>query len=211
MELSCTDCSDSESASDDLHPSGREPTADELALLARASSPSSWTVLANGRLGMELPQQKGIKQVYLAADGRTRLCPHGMTASAIATWMRRSEAHRKCPCTNLDGLTASRRSKTPPGWKAPPVSYFDVLGAQKAHEIVLQGGRLARQLPHGGEGPMLYMLASGHIRCAHGNSETTLRMRSKRKHAPRRSCECGIGKHSWRQCRLQNQPGKRLI
>ena len=69
MELSCTDCSDSESASDELHPSGREPTADELALLARASSPSSWTVLANGRLGMELPQQKGIKQVYLAADG----------------------------------------------------------------------------------------------------------------------------------------------
>ena len=181
-------------------------------LLDRAACPSSWTVLANGRLGMELPMQKGIKQSYLAVDGKTRLCPHGMTSSAIASWMRVGNTHRKCPCPNLDGLTASRRSTAPWGWTTPPVQYFDVLGSSGAKEIVLHGDRLARELPHANDSTPLYMLQSGQIRCGHGNSETTLRVRAKQlRPAPKRGCDCEIGKSSWRQCRLQNLAGKRLF
>ena len=181
-------------------------------LLDRAACPASWTVLLSGRLGMELPMRKGGRRSYLAVDGKTRLCQHGMTSSAIASWMRVDNTNRKCPCLNLDGLTASRRTKTPRGWTTPPVHYFEVLESRGAKEIVLHGDRLARELPHS-EGSMpLYMLQSGQILCQHGNSETTLRSRAKQLgRAPKRGCDCAIVKSSWRQCRLQNSIGKRLF
>ena len=181
-------------------------------LVQRASCPASWKVLPNGRLGMALPSQKGIKQTFLAMDGKTRLCPHGMTASAISSW-KKSEvcSSKKCDCPNLDGLTASRREDVPRGWQTPPVDYFDVLGCNNAKEITVHGNRIARELLHTtSSGTPLYMLCSGQVRCAHGNSETTLRAFGKQKYtARRRACSCGVGKLSWRQLRFQNQLGKR--
>ena len=174
-------------------------------LLDRAACPASWTVLLSGRLGMELPMRKGVRRSYLAVDGKTRLCQHGMTSSAIASWMRVGNTNRKCPCLNLDGLTASRCITTPRSWTTPPVHYFDVLGSIGAKEITLHGDRPARELPHMSGNTPLYMLESGHIRCPHGNSETTLRTHAKQtKHTPKRECDCVIGKSSWRQSRLQN-------
>jgi hypothetical protein len=148
----------------------------------------------------------------LAVDGKTRLCEHGETPSAIATYMRDIRPIKGCTCLNMDGLTAGRFAKAPDGWKTPPVNYFDVLCAAGAPTIVLVGGREARQLPHTAGDTPLYMLRSGNLRCQHGNSETTLRTSNTGTRVPKHACSCRIiGKRSWRQNRLQNQAGKSAV
>ena len=186
------------------------PTPSPNPMPVEARDPAAWKVLRNGRLGYPLPHIKG-KQTYLAVDGRTRLCEHGETASAIATYMRNIRPIKGCPCLNMDGLMVGRYATAPVGWKTPPVNYYDVLCANGAPWIVLAGGREARQLPHTAGDTPLYMLQSGNLRCAHGNSETTLRTQGQSR-VPKHACSCRIiGKRSWRQNRLQNQVGKRVV
>ena len=58
--------------------------ADDRDILTRAACPAEWVPLPNGRLGLAVPCKK--RRVFLAADGRTRLCEHGETASAISQY-----------------------------------------------------------------------------------------------------------------------------
>ena len=209
-----------------ITPAG-DPTVDQKsmtspgddALVARASFASNWSVLANGRLGLPLPAMKGGKQIYLSTDLKTRLCEHGETASLISQWsctppQLARPAHSKCTCYNVDGLTASRFSPPPKGWTVFDVpSYFDVLVSSNAKEKILQGGRVARQLLHI---PGAFMLSTGGVRCAHGNSVCTLRAIEKSKlghgkHTIRSPCDCKIGLHPWRATRLQTAKGKRSL
>ena len=173
-------------------------------LLVRAASPAEWVPLPNGRLGLPLPCKK--RRVYLATDGRTRLCEHGETASAISQYANGSRTRpvgSTCSCKNCDGLTAGRFQKAPPNWPNAP-SYYDVLVARGAEEIELPGGRAARRLPHAIGKTEVFMLRSGALRCRHGNSESTLRSIEKGGGNPRRRpCGCSIGKQSWRSGRLQ--------
>lgn len=129
-----------------------------------------WTILPNQRLGLRLSDGKGGRKVYLAADGRTRLCEHGETFSYILKH-RGAPRPEGCTCQNADSLCISRWASAPAGWRAP--SYYEVLCATGAEEIALHGGRRARRIPFM-SGSAAYMTASGSIRCAHGNSATTL-------------------------------------
>ena len=178
--------------------------ADDRDLLTRAACPAEWVPLPNGRLGLAVPCKK--RRVFLAADGRTRLCEHGETASAISQYSNGSRTRpvdSVCSCMNMDGLTAGRFQKAPSNWhNAPP--YYDVLVARGAEEIELPGGRAARRLPHAIGNTEVFMLPSGALRCRHGNSESTLRSVKKGGAKPRRQpCGCSIGKQSWRRGRLQ--------
>ena len=178
--------------------------ADDRDILTRAACPAEWVPLPNGRLGLAVPCKK--RRVFLAADGRTRLCEHGETASAISQYSNGSRTRpvdSACPCMNMDGLTAGRFQKAPPNWhNAPP--YYDVLVARGAEEIDLPGGRAARRLPYAIGNTEVFMLPSGALRCRHGNSESTLRSVEKGGAKPRRQpCGCSIGKQSWRRGRLQ--------
>ena len=124
---------------------------------------------------MLIPCKK--RKVYLATDGKTRLCEHGETASAISQYAAGSRVRpvdSLCTCKNVDGLTVGRFAKQPPNWPHAP-SYYDVLVARNAQEVELPGGRLARKLPTCDGASAAYMLPCGNIRCAHGNSEATLR------------------------------------
>ena len=106
--------------------------ADDRDILTRAACPAEWVPLPNGRLGLAVPCKK--RRVFLAADGRTRLCEHGETASAISQYSNSSRTRpvdSVCSCMNMDGLTAGRFQKVPPNWhNAPP--YYDVLVARGA-------------------------------------------------------------------------------
>ena len=173
-------------------------------LVTRAACPAEWVPLPNGRLGLALPCKK--RRVYLATDGRTRLCEHGETASAISQYSNGSRTRpvdSACSCMNTDGLTAGRFQKAPPNWhNAPP--YYDVLVARGVEEVELPGGRAARRLPYAIGNTKVFMLPSGALRCRHGNSESTLRSVEKGSANPRRRpCGCAIGKQSWRRGRLQ--------
>ena len=183
------------------------------ALLERAARPAEWVPLPNGRLGLPVHVTKK-RPVYLATDGRTRLCEHGETASAIsqyASGSRARPADSTCKCTNVDGLTAGRRVATPPpDWPTVP-SYYEVLVARDAKQVELPGGRLARQLPHAGSRCPIYMLACGNLRCAHGNSEATLRAIAKQPEGHRRACGCTLGGRSWRRGRLQTLKTQRAF
>ena len=176
----------------------------ERDLLARAACPAEWVPLPNGRLGLPVPCKK--RRVFLATDGRTRLCEHGETASAISQYANGSRTRpvdSACSCMNCDGLTAGRFQKPPPDWPNAP-SYYDVLVARDAEAIVLPGGREARRLPHAIGSTEVFMLPSGVLRCRHGNSESTLRSIEKGGANPRRRpCGCAVGKQSWRRGRLQ--------
>ena len=174
---------------------------DDHDLLTRAASPAEWVPLPNGRLGLPLTCKK--RRVYLATDGRTRLCEHGETASAISQYANGSRTRpvgSTCSCMNCDGLTAGRFQKPPLGWPNAP-SYYDVLVASDADEIELPGGRAARRLPHAVGKTEVFMLSSGALRCRHGNSESTLRKGGGS--SRRRPCGCTIGRQSWRRGRLQ--------
>ena len=171
-------------------------------VLERAASPREWRPLPNGRLGLALPCKK--RKVYLATDGKTRLCEHGETASAISQYAAGSRVRpvdSLCTCKNVDGLTVGRFAKQPPNWPHAP-SYYDVLVARNAKEVELPGGRLARKLPTCDGGSAAYMLPCGNIRCAHGNSEATLRTIAKHRSGCRRPCNCTLGGKSWRRGRL---------
>ena len=81
-------------------------------VLERAASPREWQPLPNGRLGMLIPCKK--RKVYLATDGKTRLCEHGETASAISQYAAGSRVRpvdSLCTCENVDGLTVGRFAK----------------------------------------------------------------------------------------------------
>ena len=138
-------------------------------LLERAVCPAEWTPLPNGRLGLSLDVSKK-REVYLAADGKTRLCAHGCTASAIlqyAAGSRARPADSACTCKNVDGLTACRFAKPPADWPGAP-SYYEVLVARDAKEVELPGGRFARKLPQQQSGASpVFMLPCGNLRCAH--------------------------------------------
>jgi len=186
----------------DATPSDNDAKRD---LLARAARPAEWVPLPNGRLGLPVPCKK--RRIFIATDGRTRLCEHGETASAIsqyASGWRTRPVDSKCSCMNCDGLTAGRHQKAPPNWPDAP-SYYDVLVARDAEVIELPGGRAARRLPHAIGNTEVFMLQSGALRCRHGNSESTLRSIEKDGSNPRRRpCGCTIiGKQSWRRGRLQ--------
>ena len=62
--------------------------ADDRDILTRAACPAEWVPLPNGRLGLAVPCKK--RRVFLAADGRTRLCEHGETASDISQYSNSS-------------------------------------------------------------------------------------------------------------------------
>ena len=178
--------------------------ADDRDLLARAACPAEWVPLPNGRRGLSVPCKK--RRVFLAADGHTRLCEHGETASAISQYSNGSRTRpvdSACSCMNTDGLTAGRFQKAPSNWhNAPP--YYDVLVARGVEEVELPGGRAARRLPYAIGNTKVFMLPSGALRCRHGNSESTLRSVKKGGAKPRRQpCGCSIGKQSWRRGRLQ--------
>ena len=178
-------------------------TADTCHLLERAARPSEWVPLPNGRLG--LPMQSTKRRAYLAIDGKTRLCEHGETASAISQYANGSRvrpAGSICTCKNVDGLTAGRFQKTPIGWPGTP-SYYDVLVARNADEIELPGGRRARRLPCTAGACAAFVLPCGNIRCQHGNSEATLRSFQKSGVNRRRPCGCKLGGMSWRRGRFQ--------
>ena len=178
--------------------------ADNCELLARAACPEEWVPLPNGRLGLPVPCKK--RRVFLATDGRTRLCEHGETASAISQYSNGSRARpvdSTCTCKNVDGLTVGRFQKAPPNWPNAP-SYYDVLASRGVEEVELPGGRVARRLPFAIGNTTVFMLQSGLLRCMHGNSESTLRSVEKGGGNPRRRpCSCLIGKQSWRRGRLQ--------
>jgi len=173
-------------------------------ILARAACPAEWAPLPNGRLGLAVPCKK--RRVFLAADGHTRLCEHGETASAISQYSNGSRTRpvgSACSCTNTDGLTAGRFEKAPPNWPNAS-SYYDVLVARDAEAIELPGGRSARRLPYAIGVTEVFMLPTGVLRCRHGNSESTLRSIERGGHNPRRRpCGCMIGRQSWRRGRLQ--------
>jgi hypothetical protein len=146
------------------------------------------------------------RRVFLATDGKTRLCEHGETASAISQYAAGSRIRppgSACTCKNVDGLTAGRFAKPPSDWPQAP-SYYNVLVARGAKEVELPGGRLARKLPQrSGASTPVFMLPCGNLRCAHGNSEATLRAIGKRKYGRRRPCSCTLDGRSWRCGRLQ--------
>jgi len=186
--------------------------AEPNTLLERAAKPAEWTPLASGRLGLELNVTKK-RRVFVAADGRTRLCEHGLTASAISQYASGARARPVglgCTCRNVDGLTAGRFQKTPPNWPQVP-SYYEVLVARDAKEVELPGGRLARKLPHPVAGTSAYMLPCGNLRCAHGNSEATLRAIAKNPTGRLRPCGCKLGVGSWRRGPLQTLKTKRAF
>ena len=171
-------------------------------LLERAACPNEWEVLPNGRLG--LPVQCKKRCVYLSTDGKTRLCEHGETASAISQYAAGSRVRpvdSACTCTNVDGLTTGRFKKSPQDWPGAPL-YYDVLVARGAEEAILPGGRRARRLPHISGACPVFMLPCGNMRCRHGNSESTLRS-IKKLSTNRRPCDCSLGGQSWRKGRFQ--------
>jgi len=175
----------------------------DCSLLERAVCASEWEPLSNGRLGLSIPCAK--RRVYLAVDGRTRLCEHGETASAISQYASGSRvrpAESSCNCKHVDGLTAGRFKKALPEWPgAPP--YYNVLVARGAEEAELPGGRVARRLPHTSGASSMFLLPCGNLRCKHGNSEATLRAVGKASAARRRPCDCKLGGRSWRRGRFQ--------
>ena len=180
---------------------GAENVDDRL-LLERAACPNEWKVLPNGRLG--LPVQCKKRCVYLSTDGKTRLCEHGETASAISQYASGSRVRpvdSACKCTNVDGLTTGRFKKPPQNWPGAPL-YYDVLVARGAEEAILPGGRRARRLPHISGACPVFMLPCGNMRCRHGNSESTLRS-IKKLSTNRRPCDCALGGQSWRKGRFQ--------
>ena len=173
-------------------------------LLEQAARPGEWVPLPNGRLGLPLPCKK--RRTYIATDGKTRLCEHGETATAISQYVAGSRARpadSTCTCSNVDGLTAGRFKQTPQGWPGSP-SYYEVLVARDTEEAELPGGRVARRLPYKIGACAAFMLPCGNMRCPHGNSETTLRSIGKPKPgASRRQCDCTLVGRSWRRGRLQ--------
>ena len=155
-----------------VRPSTKMTMASEETLVARASAAKSWSVLANGRLGLEMPPMPGGKQVYLSTNLKTRLCEHGETASLILQWCAKQltrPATTKCTCLNVDGLTAGRFSIPPKDWVGPP-RYYDVLVSSGSEELILPGGRAARRLLHM-DGA--YMLANGTNSTTHTNTQVT--------------------------------------
>ena len=185
-------------------------SAEQAGLSARATCPAEWTPLSNGRLGLLLPgaSKKRAGPVYLSTDGKTRLCEHGETQSAISQYASgaRTRPHdSSCTCQNVDGLTAGRFSKPAEGWPATTPTYFEVLEARGAEVVELPGGRRARRLPQKAGGCAVVMLPCGNLRCVHGNSEATLRKIAKQPAGchHRRPCGCVLGGHSWRRGRLQ--------
>ena len=181
-------------------------------LVERAARPVEWVPLPNGRLGLPLEDASKKRSVYLATDGRTRLCEHGETASAISQYAlgsRTRPADSKCGCLNVDGLAAGRFAKPPTNWPNVP-SYYEVLVARDVKEIELPGGRLARRLPQASSCP-IYMLPCGNLRCSHGNSEATLRAITKTPDGHRRACGCKLGGRSWRRGRLQTLKTQRAF
>ena len=185
---------------------GSRPTSDQ----SEAIDPSGWTVLPNGRLGKAMPSRKDGVQVYLAVDGRTRLCKHGESHSFINKW--KDCPHERpvgsiCDCRNCDGLTATRRAKAPKDWHAP--SYYAVLCALGCEEIEIQGGRKARKIPNTDSKSAAFMLPSGAIRCRHGNSESTLKSIQKGNERALRKCDCVTGDRCWRRPRLGTMRCKR--
>jgi len=182
-------------------------------LVERAARPAEWIPLPNGRLGLLLEDASKRRRVYLAIDGRTRLCEHGETASAISQYAAGSRSRpggSACTCENVDGLTASRFAQPPRDWPHAP-SYYSVLVARGAKEVELPGGRLARKLPGKDTGAPVYMLPCGNLRCAHGNSEATLRAIAKQPGGRRHPCGCTLGGRSWRRGRLQTLKTQRAF
>ena len=184
-------------------------------LLERAARPVEWMPLPNGRLGLSLDVSKK-REVYLATDGKTRLCEHGETATAISQYVAGSRARpadSTCTCSNVDGLTAGRFKQTPQGWPGAP-SYYDVLVARGTEEAELPGGRVARRLPYKIGACAAFMLPCGSMRCPHGNSESTLRSNAIGKFKPgtsRRQCDCSLVGRSWRRGRLQTAVTQRAF
>ena len=163
-----------------------------------------WTVLPNGRPGMELPLQKGVR-VYLAHDGVKRLCRHGECSSTIFKYKSREDKARYsvCDCKNADGLTAARRSKQPDDWDPP--TFYEILVMNDTEEVEQPGGRKARFIPYSdanGACPA-FMLPSGQLRCRHGNSESTLRRKMKNPELKLKAdCGCELGEATWRRLSL---------
>ena len=183
-------------------------------LVERAACPAEWVPLPNGRLGLPLDDASKKRRVYLATDGKTRLCDHGETPSAISQYAAGSRTRPSgstCTCMNVDGLTMGRFAQPPCDWPPTP-SYYSVLVARDAKEVELPGGRLARKLPHTGTSVPVYMLPCGNLRCAHGNSEATLRAITKHPDGRRRPCGCTLnGGRSWRRGRLQTLKTRRAF
>ena len=183
-------------------------------LVERAACPAEWMPLSNGRLGLPLEDASKKRRVYLATDGKTRLCEHGETPSAISQYAAGSRTRPSgsaCTCMNVDGLTTGRFAQPPCDWPPTP-SYYSVLVARDAKEVELPGGRLARKLPHMGTSVPVYMLPCGNLRCAHGNSEATLRAITKHPDGRRRPCGCTLnGGRSWRRGRLQTLKTRRAF
>ena len=93
--------------------------------------------------------------------------------------------------------------RQPNDWPATPPSYYDVLTARDADQMELPGGRLARRLPQKAGTCDLFMLPCGSLRCAHGNSESTLSNIAKQPATQhrRRPCDCTLGGRTWRRGR----------
>jgi len=172
-----------------------------------AGNISNWAVLCNGRLGFSLPIHRTGRQIYLATDGKSRLCLHGEKKSRIAMMIsgRRARKGCLCDCQNLEGLTSRQDTPSLEGWQSP--EYYKVLVEMETAEVKLPGGRVGRHIPHTAavHGCDLVMLPCGNIRCIHGHSESTLRNRGRVVlKTPRRVCECAIRKSSWRRIAYQN-------
>ena len=163
-------------------------------------------LLASGRVGRQIAQNRSDKPVYLDLDHKLT-CLHGERAPTLLAWLsaERSDPNYTrpsgCDCANIDGLM-SEYAYDPTADPSLSLSLYKLLGALGAEQKTV-GSRPQRKALDSDEYEV-WVQPAGTIVCAHGNTrkmaarmvsgDTSTRFKSKsiqhcqcKLHIPRRN------------------------
>ena len=131
-------------------------------------------LLASGRVGRQIAQNRSDKPVYLDSEHKL-VCLHGERAPSLMAWLAAERADPSytrpssgCDCTNIDGLM-SEYAYDPTDDPNLPSSLYELLGALGAEQKTVMS-RPQRKAFASAESEV-WVQPTGTIVCAHGNSD----------------------------------------
>ena len=129
-------------------------------------------LLASGRVGRQIAQNRSDKPVYLDSEHKL-VCLHGERAPTLTAWLAAERTDRSyirpsgCDCTNIDGLM-SEYAYDPTDDPNLPSSLYELLGALGAEQKTVMS-RPQRKAFASAESEV-WVQPIGTIVCAHGNT-----------------------------------------